>query len=83
MLPAAFSVKTGAKSLVQFSRNLTRLRSRSGLTQEQLAEKADIHARYLQKLEAGAGHPSLSVLCQLKKALRCRWDELLDKIDSP
>jgi len=37
----------------------TRLRSLCGLTQEQLAEHADIHARYLQnsKQDAGSSGP--------------------------
>jgi len=34
-----------------FSRNLKRLRGRKGLTQEGLAEKLDIIARYVQQLE--------------------------------
>ena len=34
-----------------FSRNLKRLRTRKGLTQEELAEKLDISVRYIQQLE--------------------------------
>lgn len=70
------------KSLARFGRNLARVRSARGMTQEELAEQADIHARYLQKLEAGAGHPSLIVLSRLKKALGCEWNDLLHRVDS-
>lgn len=70
------------KLLQKFGRNLARVRSARGMTQEELAERADIHARYLQKLEAGAGHPSLIVLCRLKRALGCDWDDLLAKVES-
>jgi transcriptional regulator with XRE-family HTH domain len=65
----------------KFGRNLARVRSACGITQEELAERADIHARYLQKLEAGAEHPSLIVLCRLKRALGCHWDDLLAKVE--
>ncbi len=60
-----------------FASNLMRLRFVCELTQEQLAEKADIHWRYLQKLERGTVNPSLKVLCGLKKALGCSWDDLI------
>ncbi len=76
-------MKTAAKSLGEFGRNLARVRSRAELTQEELAEDADIHTRYLQKLEGGVAYPSLIVLCKLKRALRCKWDDLLDKVDTP
>jgi transcriptional regulator with XRE-family HTH domain len=69
------------KPLAKFGRNLARVRSARGMTQEELAERADIHARYLQKLEAGAGHPSLIVLCRLKRALGCDWDDILAKVE--
>ena len=52
-----------------------------GLTQEQLAEKADITARYLQQLEATEFGASLAVLIRLRRALDCRWDTLLDGIE--
>jgi transcriptional regulator with XRE-family HTH domain len=54
-----------------------RLRSRATLTQEKLAEKSDLHWRYLQTLESGKANPSLKVLCGVKKGLGCTWEELL------
>ena len=62
------------------SRNLRRLREQAGLTQEQLAEKADITPRSLQFIEAGQFGASLAVLIRLRRALDCRWDTLLDGI---
>ncbi|MFZ3376219.1 MAG: helix-turn-helix transcriptional regulator [Chthoniobacterales bacterium] len=73
-------MKTAAKPLAKFGRNLARIRCGRGLTQEQLAESADIHARYLQKLETGVAHPSLIVLCRLKRALDCEWNDLLHSV---
>jgi XRE family transcriptional regulator, regulator of sulfur utilization len=73
-------VKTTAKPLAKFGRNLARVRSARGMTQEELAESADIHSRYLQKLEAGVGYPSLIILCRLKRALDCEWNDLLRSV---
>lgn len=63
---------------VRLGRNILRLRETKQLTQEQVAEGANVSARYLQELEAGKGtNPSLNGLCGLKTALDCSWDELL------
>ena len=62
----------------QFARNLCRLRERARLTQEQLAEASGVSWRYLQQLEGGKeANPSLQILCGLKSALHCSWEELL------
>lgn len=66
-----------AKPLSIFGRNLARLRSARQLTQEQLAEGADVHPRYVQKLEGGTAHPSLMVLRKLQRTLGCEWNDLL------
>ena len=47
------------------------------MTQEALAEKADISRRYLQQIEAGQMNPTVKVVSRLRKALRCLWDDLL------
>jgi len=52
------------------------LRARRPLTQEKLAEKANLSARYIQSLEAGEYFPSLGTLVRLRAALRCEWEEL-------
>ena len=63
---------------VKLGRNILRLREAKERTQEQVAEGAGVSWRYLQELEAGKGtNPSLNVLCGLKNALDCSWDELL------
>lgn len=79
LMPNAHGVldKKRSEPLSTFGRNLSRLRSAAGLTQELLAERAEVHARYLQKLESGNAHPSLIVLSRVKAALKCEWNELL------
>ena len=46
------------------------------LTQEGLAEKVGVSARYIQNVEAGDNFPSLPTLVRLRAVLRCDWNEL-------
>ena len=48
------------------------------MTQEGLAEKAEIAARTLQKIEAGQTNILLTTAKRLKRALGCDWDDLLE-----
>lgn len=57
-------------------RRIPACREAAGLTQEQLAEAAEIHPRSLQKIEAGENCPMLSTLERLQRALRCPWEAL-------
>ncbi|PAW77993.1 MAG: hypothetical protein B9S32_08835 [Verrucomicrobia bacterium Tous-C9LFEB] len=63
---------------VIFGRNLCRLRNEAGLTQEALAEKADISRRFLQEIEAGTKNPTVNVIVPLKRSLKCNWNELME-----
>ncbi len=56
-----------------FSKNLKRLRKRSGLTQEELAEKLDITPRYIQHLE-GRNCPSVGIdkIADLARTLKAK-----------
>ncbi len=65
----------------RFGRNVARLRARRKLSQEQLAEKANVSARYLQSIEAGEYFPALTTLSRLKSALRCDWNDLFGGCD--
>lgn len=56
--------------------NIAKLRKAKGLTQERLAEKIKVSARYLQSVEAGEYFPSLPKLTLLTRELKCSWDEL-------
>ena len=69
-----------ANPLSIFGRNLARLRSARRLTQEQLAEHAEVHPRYVQKLEGGTAHPSLMVLRRIRQSLGCQWNDLLQDL---
>jgi DNA-binding XRE family transcriptional regulator len=65
----------------RFGKNIAALRTRRDLTQEKLAEKMGVSARYVQSLEAGEYFPSLPILVNLRAALRCHWEEIFDGCD--
>lgn len=57
-------------------------RERAGLTQEQLAERADISARFVSFLETGRRQPSLSAIEVLCGALEIQMAELLKVVEA-
>ena len=57
--------------------NLRYLRTRSGLTQTRLAERAGIPRSTLANLETGSGNPTLAVLASIGAALHVTLEELL------
>lgn len=64
------------KELKIFGANLRRERLARRITQESLAELADLNLRTLQKIEAGQTNVLLTTAIRLKNALRCDWDRL-------
>ena len=50
--------------------NVRRLRVRAELTQEELAEDADLATRFLQEIEAGSVNLSVDALVKLSGALK-------------
>jgi transcriptional regulator with XRE-family HTH domain len=61
----------------RFGQNVYRLRNAADLTQEQLAEKADISRRYVQMIESSQYTPTVEVAAKLRSALNVSWDELM------
>lgn len=49
------------------------------ITQEKLAELADLNIRTLQKIEAGQTNILVTTAIRLRRALGCPWDALLQK----
>jgi len=50
-----------------------------GMTQEQLAEFAELNIRNVQRIEAGEIDVVLSTTARIKKALGCSWQKLLPR----
>jgi transcriptional regulator with XRE-family HTH domain len=64
-----------ATMAISFGRRLKTLRERAGLTQEQLARKADVSTSFLSKLEQKDHDPSWTTVQSLAKALGVSTDE--------
>ena len=60
----------------RFGSNVAEARLAVGLTQEGLAEKVGVSARYLQSIEAGEYLPPIPKLAKLRAALNLTWDDL-------
>lgn len=60
---------------------LQQARLRAGLTQEQLADKADFHRTYIGFMEQGVYSPNLYSLSKITKALGIKLSDLLKEID--
>lgn len=50
-------------------RNFARLRAASGLTQEEVAVRADLTQQYISEIENGKRNPTIQTLVQIAKAL--------------
>ncbi len=60
------------------SENIKRLRNKLGLTQDDLAKKADIKYTTLMKVESGTvNKPSVQTMAKIAKALKISIEELL------
>jgi transcriptional regulator with XRE-family HTH domain len=66
-----------AAELQRFGANIRRERNARNLTQEKLAELADLNIRTVQKIEAGELNLLITTAMRLQRALKCRWDSLL------
>lgn len=61
-----------------FGARIRSLRETRGLTQEQLAEKIDMHPVYLSNIERGKENPTLNVLIRMSMVLDVEMSELFD-----
>ena len=69
--------KTRRPEAEKFGAVVRRLREARGLTQEQLAERADVSATYVGFVERGDNVPTLTIIIQIASALGVRPFELL------
>lgn len=62
--------------------NIRQLRKKRGLSQEQLAFRADINASYMGQVERGEKNPTIDVLSKIANALQTPL-EMLVNVSSP
>ena len=67
---------TDKKVLLEFGKNLRRERTRAELSQEKLAELADLNIRTVQRIEAGEIAILITTAVRLQRAMDCAWSAL-------
>ena len=65
------------KALRQFDVALRRERTEQGMTQEELAELAEIDRRYVQRIERGTANPGIEIVGRLREVFEVSWTDLL------
>lgn len=68
-------------TLEQFSMVLRQLREERGLSQEQLAERADLNRSYLGEVERGRAVPSIVTVSKLAGALEIRLSSMIARCE--
>jgi transcriptional regulator with XRE-family HTH domain len=66
--------------LKAFGKHLRELREKRGISQEKLAELADLHRNYTGLLERGGSNPTLLAIVALAAALKVRPYKLIEKL---
>jgi transcriptional regulator with XRE-family HTH domain len=75
-------VKDGKEKLLRvFGKHVRQWRQRRGLTQEALAERAHVSAKYIVELEAGRRNASVALSYRLMQALGLREAEFFRLLD--
>jgi len=64
------------KTLWQFGRNIARIRSTAGISQEKLAEMANIDRTYICGIECGRRNPGIKNVIAIARALGVSLDSL-------
>jgi transcriptional regulator with XRE-family HTH domain len=62
---------------MQFPARLIRFRKEQGLTQQELADAAQLHVNQIKRYEAGTAQPTLDALVRLAQSLHLSLDDLV------
>ena len=73
----------GDPFLAGFGKHLRSLRTKAGLSQEELADRAGIHVTYLSGVERGLRNPSIRNVRRLAQAMRVPTRELFSFEEPP
>ena len=66
--------------LKQFGLRVRQLREARGWSQEDFAEKADLHRTYISGIERGTRNPTLTVLARIADGLGIPLNKLLENL---
>ena len=75
-MPATTAISISIK---QLGDNIRRERMAKNMSQQRLAELADLNIRNVQRIEAGQSDVLFSTLARIRKALGCPWEILIPK----
>lgn len=64
------------RTLLCFGRNVARIRSERGFSQDKLAEKADLDRTFVSGIERGVRNPGIKTVIRIARALSVSLDEL-------
>ena len=67
-----------ASLLRSLGKRIRELRKARGISQERLAELADVHENHIRRIERGEANPSYLVALRIARALRVKPSELID-----
>lgn len=70
------------KTLTTFGQNVARLRDLRGISQDKLAEKADLDRTYISGIERGVRNPGVKTVVRLAKALNVTVSELCKGVEA-
>lgn len=66
------------KVLIRLGKRIKILRMSADLTQEELAEKVNVHPTYIGKIEGGKNNPSFMLLYKISKALKVKLNDMMN-----
>jgi transcriptional regulator with XRE-family HTH domain len=69
------------RSLTVFGRNVARIRNDRGLSQDALAEKADLDRAYVSGIERGVRNPGIKTVLRIARALGVEVGDLCKGVD--
>ena len=69
------------KLRIAFGKRIRAYRHARELSQEELAERADLHRTYVSTIERGGQSVSLDNAAKLARALKVSLSELIDRLD--
>ena len=66
-------------ALKELGNNIRSERAALGMTQQELAEAADLNIRNVQRIAAGEFEILLRTAARIRKALNCSWERIMPK----
>jgi transcriptional regulator with XRE-family HTH domain len=70
------------KTLAAFGRNVAKVRTERGLSQDKLAEQAKVDRTYVSGIERGVRNPGIKVVIRLARGLRVSIDDLCQGVEA-